>query len=141
MFGRRELETRELEERLEIDHVWFGEKEGRETQNVWAPSTFCFFSSLPRKMREMPYFIFFPTIPLLCFMNLYFFLQVVVLIFFFYMLWFVDIPALRNEPVMVCKIFFSPSYRIYIWIKKDILHHSISLWWLLLLLLLLLYNR
>jgi len=58
VFGRRELETkelgrRELEERLLTHHVWFGEKEERETQNVWTPPAFCFFPKLPRKRREM----------------------------------------------------------------------------------------
>jgi len=49
----RELGRRELEKRLLTHYVCFGEKEGRETQNVWTPPTFCFFPRLRRKRREM----------------------------------------------------------------------------------------
>ena len=131
MFGRRELETREigrreLEERLQTHHVWFVEKEGREIQNVWAPPTFCFFAEVPRKRREVGLVYLFSEIPILYFINMCFsFLQVVVFIIFF-TCW----GLLFQHCVMICDglqdSFIFLSHMIYIWIKKDILYYSIS---------------
>jgi len=100
VFGRRELETREigrreLEERLQTHHVWVAEKERRETQNIWAPSTFCFFAKVPRKRREMGLVYLFPEIPILCFINMRFSFSCG-FYYIFYTLGLV-VPALGNE--------------------------------------------
>jgi hypothetical protein len=126
--GRREIGKRELGERLQTHHVWFEEKEGRETQNVWTPPTFCFFPEVPRKRREVGLVYLFPEIPIHCFINLCFsFLQVVVFIIFFTR-WGC---LLFQHCVMNCDglqdFFIFPSHMIYIWIKEDILHYSITL--------------
>jgi hypothetical protein len=96
--GRREIGKRELEERLQTHHVWFEEKEGRETQNVWTPPTFCFFAKVPRKRREVDLVYLFPEIPMCCFINLCFsFFTICGFYYIVYTLGLLVVPALRNE--------------------------------------------